>query len=553
MKVIQEKLPASQIGLEIEITPEASKQAYEKTLQDFMRSMNIPGFRKGKVPRQVLIQRLGSTRIKAAVIEELIDSSLKQAIEQEKIEAIGNFELRSPFEELINQFDPGSAFTFSAAVDVSPTPTLDQYQGFQIQAEEIAYKPERVDEVLESYRNRMSTLVPVENRAAQEGDVAVVDFTGRLAQAPEEGSDEIPGGSATDFEIELTEGRFIEGFIEGIIGMTPGESKDVEVSFPEGYPQPDLAGKAAVFSITLKDLKEKELPELDDDFAQDVSDFETLQELRDSLEARFKKEVEEKTQSNKEQAILNELVKHIQVDLPETLIKQEINYMLTQTAMQLERQGMDIKQMFTPEMVQRLREQSRPEAISRIQRTMALGEVAKRESIKVEPAEIEAKVNEMLQDFAGQDIDINRLRQVVEEDLLKEKIFAWLEEHSTLELVPEGSLAPAEAPVEEAQTDTPPAEETAVAETPVASEATVEATAVAVPDAPVATPAPSPEKATKSKKSAEPETASTSAAEPTEEKSAEPAKKTSRSTKKTKGKAADTDSDATSSPPSEEV
>ncbi|MDX2217219.1 MAG: trigger factor, partial [Oculatellaceae cyanobacterium bins.114] len=290
MKVTQEKLPASQIGLEIEITPEASKQAYEKTLQDFMRSMNIPGFRKGKVPRQVLIQRLGLTRIKATVIEELIDSSLKKAIEQEKIEAIGNFELRSPFEDLISQYDPGSAFTFSAAVDVSPTATLDQYQGFQLQAEEVAYDPQKVDEVLESYRNRMATLVPVENRVAQRGDVAVVDFTGRLSQPTEEGSDEIQGGSATDFEIELVEGKFIEGFIDGIIGMTSGETKEVSVNFPEGYPQADLAGKPAVFSITLKDLKEKELPELDDDFAQEISEFETLQELRDSLESRFKKE-----------------------------------------------------------------------------------------------------------------------------------------------------------------------------------------------------------------------------------------------------------------------
>ncbi|MDX2213859.1 MAG: hypothetical protein SFY66_11290, partial [Oculatellaceae cyanobacterium bins.114] len=281
------------------------------------------------------------------------------------------------------------------------------------------------------------------------------------------------------------------------------------------------------------------------------------------------KEVEEKTQSNKEQAILNELVKHVEVELPETLIKQEINYMLTQTAMRLENQGMDIKQMFTPELVERLREQSRPEAIARIQRTMALGEVAKRESLKVEPAEIEAKVTEMLNDFAGQDVDMNRLRQVVEEDLLKEKVFGWLEQHSTLELVPEGSLNPVEeAPpvtepslagdaVEEVPSEVTP-EETPD-ETP-ASETTVEAVVEVVePEASspevVATPSPSPEKTTKGKKATEPEDASAAVVDPASEteKSAEPAKKTSRSTKKsTKSKAAtDADSDAASSQPTE--
>lgn len=545
MKVTQEKLPASQIGLEIEITPEMSKQAYEKTLQDFMRSVNIPGFRKGKVPRQVLIQRLGSTRIKATVIEELIDSSLKQALEQEKIQAIGNFELRSPFEDLINRYDPGSPFVFSAAVDVAPNATLSEYQGFQLQAEEATYDPNRVDETLESYRSRMATLVPVEERAAQPGDVAVVDFAGRLSEVEGDGSDEIPGGSATDFEIELTEGKFIPGFIDGIIGMTSGETKDVAVTFPTDYPQTDLAGKAAIFSITLKDLKEKELPELDDDFAQEISDFQTLQELRDSLESRFKKEVEDKVQANKEEAILQELVKHVQVDLPETLIKQEVNYMLTQTAMQFENQGMNIKQVFTPEIIQRLREQSRPEAIARIQRTMALGEVAKRESIKVESAEVEAKVKEMLQEYAGQDIDQDRLRQVVEEDLLKKKVFAWLEEHSTIELVPEGSLAPAEPP---AATEITEADPTQSATTPIAaeeetapaSEATVETVAVEVQEV-EATPAPTPsEKASKGKKTAAATTPEAIAEPPVEEeKPAESTKKASRNKKSSKSKATD--------------
>jgi trigger factor len=140
--------------------------------------------------------------------------------------------------------------------------------------------------------------------------------------------------------------------------------------------------------------------------------------------------------------LLEELVKHVEIDLPETLVRREADYMLTQTAMQLSQQGIDIKQMFTRDVIESLRERSRPEAVTRIKRTMALGEVAKRESIKVEPEAIDAKVEEMMAEYAGEDIDRDRLRQVVEEDLLKEKILGWLEEHGTVELVPEGSLEP---------------------------------------------------------------------------------------------------------------
>lgn len=479
MKVTQEKLPASQIGLEIEITPEMSKKAYEQVLQQFTRSANIPGFRKGKVPRHVLIQRFGSSRIKATVVEELIQDSLKQAIEQEKIDAIGNFELRSSFEELVSQFEPGSTLTFSAAVDVPPEVKLEQYSDLKVQAEEVEYDPDRVDKVLENYQADSATLIPVEGRPAQMGDVAVVDFAGHLADQ-EEGEEpkEIPGGSAEDFQIELLEGRFIEGFIDGIVGMTVGETKEISAIFPESYPQEDLAGQAAVFTTTLKELKEKELPELNDDFAQEVSDFETLAELRESLETKFQEEAKQKTTTNKEQALLNQLVERIEVEIPETLVKREVDYMLTQTAMQLSNQGLDVKQLFTQEMLPQLRQRSRPEAITRIKRTLALGEIAKRESLKVESAEVEAKVSELMVEYAGQDVDPARLREVVEENLLKEKIMGWLEEHATIELLPEGSLTDEtqEGTIEDSQEEV--AEEEVSEETEIPGTVDVSATAV---------------------------------------------------------------------------
>jgi trigger factor len=443
MKVTQEKLPASQVGLEIEITPEMSKQAYERVLQEFTRSTNIPGFRKGKVPRQVLIQRFGPTRIKAAAVEDLVDKALKEALQQEKIEAIGNFQLRSSFDELITQFEPGNPLTFSAAVDVQPEVDLQQYQDLSVQAEEVKPEEGKVDTVLGNYQTQMATLVPVEGRAAQKGDTAVVDYHGRFTPAGENAEEQdVPGGQAEDFQVELDDEKFIPGFIDGIVGMNAGDTKEVSVTFPEDYPQEELAGRPATFSMTLKELKEKELPELDDDFAQEASggDYQTIADLRESLEKRFTEEAEQKTKSNKEQAILDQLITKVEVELPETLVEREVEFMITQTAMQLQNQGVDIKLLLNQETLPMLKERSRPDAIDRIKRTLALGEVAKRESLTTSDSEINDRVREVMADLEGRDVDPERLRTAVAEDLLKEKILNWLEEHNTVELVPEGSL-----------------------------------------------------------------------------------------------------------------
>lgn len=442
MKVTQEQLPASQLGLEIEIPPEMSKQAYEKTVREYSRSINIPGFRKGKVPRQVLIQRLGANRIKMAVLEEVIDQGLQKAIAQENIEALGNFQLRSKIEELAESFEPGNVLVFSAAVDVPPTVEVKDYQNLSVKAEEIKYDPAKVDEVLEDYRSRVATMVPVEDRPAQMGDVMIVDFKGMYIPAEAEAPIEVPGGSAQDFQLELKEGQFIEGFIEGAVGLKAGETKDIDVTFPEDYPQEDVAGRPAIFSITAKEIKEKELPELDDDFAQEVSEFETIQELRETLEKRFQGEAEDQTKKNKVAAILDELVQHLEVELPDTMVRREVDFLVTQTAMRLESQGLDIRKMLSEDLVQSMRERSRPDAIARLQRTLALGEVAKRESIQVGEDELTAKIAEFMQSYQEKDVDPDRVREVLKDDLLEEKVLTWLEEHGTVELVPEGTLKP---------------------------------------------------------------------------------------------------------------
>ncbi|NET49196.1 MAG: trigger factor [Merismopedia sp. SIO2A8] len=277
MKVTQEKLPASQIGLEIEIPAETTKKVYERIVQNFSRSANIPGFRKGKVPRQILLQRLGPQRIKAAAIEDLVQDSLKQVIEQEAIKVLGNYQLKSSYEELINQFQPGEPLTFSASVDTPPNVDLGDYGNLSIKAEETQPEPGAVDSFLEERRLEQATLIPVESRPAQMGDVTVIDYLGRFV-SQEEGEEavSIPNGEASDFQLELQEGKFIKEIVEGIVGISVEETKEILVKFASDYPREDLADREVTFSVTLKELKEKELPELDDDFAQEISEQETL-------------------------------------------------------------------------------------------------------------------------------------------------------------------------------------------------------------------------------------------------------------------------------------
>lgn len=445
MKITQEKLPASQIGLEIEIPADKSKTTYDKTIKEIAKNTNIPGFRKGKVPRPILLQRIGHQRIKAQVLDELIKNSFKEAVEQESINILGNYELRSNFEELVNNYQPGEVITFQATVDVPPEVNLTQYQGLAVKAEEVAYNPESVNKLLDERRNRLATLVPIEDRPAQIGDVAILDFEGRKPPANEgEEGELIEGTKAEESEVELSEGKFISGFVEGIVGMNLGETRILNLTFPEDYFDKNLAGQPVVFSITLKDLKEKELPELDDDFAQEISEFDTIAELRESLEKQYQEKADNETKNKIYSAIITELLNHNNAELPKTLIDEEIQKLFVQTANQLQNSGIDVNKFFTEDIVDKMRETAPPEAIKNIQTNLIIEKIAQQESLNVSEEEITEKVNEVKENLKDQDFNEDKLKEYVKSDLIREKTLAWLRERNQVELVPEGSLSESE-------------------------------------------------------------------------------------------------------------
>ena len=432
LKVKTSSLPGSRLALEVGVPAGRCKASYEAAVDRLSRSVRLPGFRKGRVPKPVLLQQIGPLRVKASALEDLVDSVLRDAIEQEKVEVLGQPSLSSNFEELLEKFDPAKELVVTLEMDVAPTPTLKSTKGLSAEAESVAYDPARVDELLDQSRRQLATLVPVSDRAAAMGDVAVVSFSGVFG----DDKSAIEGGSANGLDVELEEGRMISGFVEGVVGMKPGDKKDVDCQFPDDYPEETCRGRKALFSITLDELKGRELPALDDAFAQQASDKKTLSELREDLESRLKQDAEQRQKNNRHEALLKALVDQLEVELPESLIKEEINSLLQETAAQMAQQGMDVKKLFTPETVQNLAQASRGEATERLQRSLALKALAKAEGISVADKDLEAKIKEVSAGFSDTNkIDPQRLRDAVAEDLLRETLLNWLEENAKLTMV----------------------------------------------------------------------------------------------------------------------
>jgi trigger factor len=442
LRVSTSPRPGSRLAVELAVPGARCRASYDAALDKLSRSVKLPGFRKGKVPRPVLLQQIGPLRIRATALEDLVDSCFQDALRQEQIEAIGRPELQEGFEAVLERFEPGAELTFTLELDVEPTPSLRSTRGLVAEAESVSFDPARVDEQLEDARRRLATLVPVEDRAAAAGDVAEVSFQGTYVDSGEA----IEGGSSDGMTVELEDGRMIPGFVEGIVGMKPGDSRKVSCSFPESYPNEEAAGRKAEFAITLIEIKARELPALDDAFAQQASDKQTLAELRSELETRLREDAERRHRANRQDALLEALVEQLEVELPETLIQDEIRALIEQTAGQIAQQGLDVRQLFTPDLIRSLRDTSRPEAEQRLRRNLALRALATAEAITLADEEIEAKLRELRRGLSeSANIDPQRLRAAVTEDLLRDKLLAWLESNSTINEKAPAAAAEAEA------------------------------------------------------------------------------------------------------------
>ncbi|MFZ4557854.1 MAG: trigger factor [Pseudanabaena sp.] len=444
MKVTLEKLPASQIGFDIQVEGAKSQAIYDRVVKDLTKTMQVPGFRKGKAPTQLVLRQVGSQRLKVNVLEELLEKTLNEALadnKEVKDKALGGFQLVTDMESLVQAFTPGQELSFKAAIDVEPDVTLAKYQGFTVQVEEIKPDITGVDNTFHEFQVRKSTLVPVEDRGVELGDVITVDL-----QVLDRATGEVlPDAGEEDFQLDVDEKAFIPEVVRALVGAAIDQVVEVESIFPEEYYPEEYVGKEIKYVVTVKSIKGRELPALDDEFAQSISDKETIAELREMLEKRAIDEAEAKTQANKETVVLDALTAELEVELPASLIEQELEFLVRQQANYLQ-ERVDpsmVKQLFTKELIGEMRRLNLPEALKRIKRKLCLDAIAKQENITVDEAELKERVVNILESLKDQNIDPARLAAVVREEILTEKSLAWLIEHSEIELVEQGSLKPA--------------------------------------------------------------------------------------------------------------
>ncbi|MFS8820867.1 trigger factor [Synechococcus sp. W60.1] len=438
MQVIQEKRPGSRVGLKIVVEADRVKRSYEKTLRQLEQNIQIPGFRKGKAPRNLVVRQVGRERIMASAVDDLISEAIQQAFKEARLTPISRFELDDEVGQLLAQFNPEADFSFSGYVEVYPEARVGQYKGLTVTATRVDVKPEQIDQLIDRWRDQRATLLPVEDRPAQLGDVVVIDFVARDAEG-----NPLDEMTTQDFQLELKEDNFIPGFVAGIVGMQLDETKEIAATFPDDYFRKELAGKTVTFTVCLREIKAKELPELDDAFVQEISSFQTVAELREHLQKRLEQDALRQSEENLETAILNAILETTEVDLPETLIEQETTQLLAQSLQALRQEGIkpgELRKFLSelpPETLNQLKERHRPEAIDRLRRTLALSAIVRQEQIAVGSTELDVEVEEVMAAYAqqGQRLDRERVRQAVYEGLLTNKVMAWLKSQTTVNWV----------------------------------------------------------------------------------------------------------------------
>ncbi|MFD2369915.1 trigger factor [Brevibacillus sp. GCM10020057] len=382
-----EKVENNQGVLTVEVDASQVDAALDQAFKKVVNKVQVPGFRKGKVPRKMFEARFGVESLYQEALDILLPVAYGQAVKETGIEPVDRPEVD------VTQMEKGKNLIFKATVTVKPEVKLGDYKNLSIEAKDFTVTDEALEAELKRMQERHAELVAVEEGPAQNGDLAVIDFEGFQDGVAFE------GGKAEDYTLELGSGTFIAGFEEQVVGMNVGEEKDITVTFPEEYHSPNLAGKEAVFKVKLNSLKRKNLPALDDEFAKDVSEFDTLEELK----ADTKKKLEEKAAQDKEQYVREQLVlkaaENAEIDLPEVMVEHELDQMVSEFGQRLQYQGMtlDLYYQFSGMDESQLRDQLRADATSRVRTSLTLEAIGKAENIVA----TEEDVNEELNKLAG--------------------------------------------------------------------------------------------------------------------------------------------------------
>jgi trigger factor len=385
MSLQVELLEKNMAKLTIEVDAEKVDKAIDKAYQKSKNKMKVPGFRNGKVPRQVIEKMYGPEVFYEDAVNEMIPDAYEGAAKESKLDIVSQPEIA------VVKIAKKEPFVFTATVAVKPEVELGDYQKIEVKKPEIEVTEEEITAELDKVREKNSRLVPVENRAVQADDAVSIDFEGFVDGVPFE------GGKGEDYSLKIGSHTFIDNFEDQLIGVNIGDEVDVNVTFPEQYQAKELEGKPALFKVKIKEIKYKELPELDDEFATEVSEFETLDEYKADVKAKLLEKKEEEAKINKENQIIDKLIEESKMDIPEPMIDTQVKQMANDFANRLQSQGISMEQymQITGMDANKFIEEFRPQALKTIQTRLVLEAVAKAENIEVTDEEIDTQIEEM--------------------------------------------------------------------------------------------------------------------------------------------------------------
>ncbi len=421
MSLQVEKLEKNMAKLTIEASAEAFEAALEKAYHKNKGKINVQGFRKGKAPRAIIEKMYGASIFYEDAANELIPEAYEKAASESGLEIVSRPDID------IVQVEKGQSFIFTAEVALKPEVTLGTYKGIEVEKKEAEVTDEEILAQIDKEREQNSRMITVEDRAVQDGDITVIDFEGFVDGVAFE------GGKGENYSLTIGSHSFIDTFEEQLIGKAIGEEVEVNVTFPAEYQAKELAGKPALFKVTVKEIKVKELPELDDDFAQDVSEFDTLDEYKANIKATIKENKEKELKTAKENEIVDKIIEGATMEIPEPMIAAQVNQLAEDFAQRMQYQGLSIEQyfQFTGMDAKKFMETLKPQALKRIQSRLVLEAVAKAEKIEVSEEELEKELTEMASVYQ---MEFDKLKELVGEKE-KEQIKADIAVQKAVDLV----------------------------------------------------------------------------------------------------------------------
>ncbi|MBP3603478.1 MAG: trigger factor [Lachnospiraceae bacterium] len=402
MSVQVEKLEKNMAKLTIEVSAEALEKAIEEAYQKNKNKISVPGFRKGKVPRQMIERMYGKEIFYEDAANALIPGAYEDALEECEEDIVS-----SPAINVV-QIEAGKPFIFTAEVALKPEVKLGKYKGVKVDKADVTVTDEEVDAEINRERENNARNIEVTDRAVKDGDMTVIDFEGFVDDVA------FDGGKGENYPLTIGSGAFIPGFEEQLVGAEIGKEVEVNVTFPEDYHAEDLKGKAAVFKCTVKEIKEKELPELDDEFASEVSEFDTLAEYRADVKGKLEEKKAKEAKEAKEAAVIEAIVKDSDMEIPEPMLETQQRQMVDEFAQRIQMQGLSMEQyfQFTGATYEQMIQQVKPQAEKRIQSRLVLEAIVKAENIEATDADYEEELKVMAEAYQ---MEVDKVKELLPE------------------------------------------------------------------------------------------------------------------------------------------